>query len=49
MYIEGDTREKNTVILLLIVNLDLDEISELTEILNLPGKEEIKKASEKSN
>ncbi|MFY7810371.1 MAG: DUF4252 domain-containing protein [Flavobacterium sp.] len=49
MYIEGDASEKNTVLLLLIGNLDIDEISELTETLNLPGKEEIKKASKKNN
>jgi Domain of unknown function (DUF4252) len=47
MFIEGDAREKNTVILSLVGNMDLDEISELTEILNLPGSAEIKKASEK--
>jgi hypothetical protein len=47
MYIEGDARDKNTVVLSLVGNMDLDEISELTEILNLPGSAEIKKASEK--
>ena len=47
MFIEGDARDKNTVLLSLTGNLNLDEISELTEILNLPGSTEIKKASEK--
>jgi ribosomal protein L17 len=47
MYIEGDARDKNTVVLSLVGNIDLDEISELSEILNLPGSTEIKKASEK--
>ena len=47
MFIEGDAKDKNTVLLTLTGNLNLDEISELTEILNLPGSEEIKKASEK--
>ena len=47
MFIEGDSKERNTVVLSLVGDMNLDEISELTEILNLPGKEEIKKASEK--
>lgn len=47
MFIEGDARDKNTVLLSLTGNLNLDEISELTEMLNLPGSNEIKKATEK--
>lgn len=47
MFIEGDARDKNTVILSLVGDMNLDEISELSEMLNLPGNEEIKKISTK--
>ena len=47
MFIEGDAKDRNTVLLSLSGNLNLDEISELTEMLNLPGSNEIKKATEK--
>lgn len=47
LFMEGDLKETPTVILSLTGEFDLDEISSLTERMNLPGKDELKKASKK--
>ena len=47
LFMEGDLKETPTVILSLKGDFNLDEISSLTERMNLPGKEELKKASKK--
>jgi hypothetical protein len=47
MFMEGDLKDTPTVILSLTGEFNLDEISTLTERMNLPGKEELKKASKK--
>jgi len=47
LFMEGDLKDTPTVILSLTGEFNLDEISSLTERMNLPGKEELKKASKK--
>lgn len=47
LFMEGDLKDTPTVILSLTGEFDLEEISSLTERMNLPGKEELKKASKK--
>lgn len=47
MFIEGSGKGNETVLLSLTGNFDLDEISALTEKMNLPGGNELKKASKK--
>lgn len=47
LFMEGDLNDTPTVILSLTGEFDLDEISSLTERMNLPGKDELKKASKK--
>ena len=47
LFMEGDLKDMPTVILSLTGEFNLDEISSLTERMNLPGKEELKKASKK--
>lgn len=47
LFMEGDLKDTPTVILSLTGDFNLDEISSLTERMNLPGKEELKKASKK--
>ena len=47
LFMEGDLKDTPTVILSLTGEFDLDEISSLTERMNLPEKEELKKASKK--
>ena len=47
LFMEGDLKDTPTVILSLTGEFDLDEISSLTERMNLPGKDELKKASKK--
>lgn len=45
MFIEGSATDKETVILSLTGDFDLNEISALTDQMNLPGGNELKKAS----
>lgn len=45
MLIEGSSKDNDTVVLSLIGDFDLNEISALTDQMNLPGGEELKKAS----
>jgi hypothetical protein len=47
LFMEGDLKDTPTVILSLIGEFNLDELSSLTERMNLPGKDELKKASKK--
>ena len=47
LFMEGDLKETPTVILSLTGEFNLDELSSLTERMNLPGKDELKKASKK--
>lgn len=48
MFVEGaNLKDANTIILSLIGNFSLDEISMLTEKMNLPGADDLKKASKK--
>lgn len=47
MFMESSSKDTPSVLLSLTGEFDLDEISSLTERLNLPGKEELKKASKK--
>lgn len=47
MFVEGDLKNTSTVILSLTGDFNLDEISVLTDKMNLPGKEELEKASKK--
>ena len=47
MFMEGGPKDKETVLLSLTGNFDLDEISALTEKMNLPGGDDLKKASKK--
>lgn len=48
MFIEGaNMKDANTIVLSLIGNFSLDEISMLTEKMNLPGADDLKKASKK--
>ena len=48
MFIEGaNMKDASTVVLSLTGNFSLDEISMLTEKMNLPGGDDLKKASKK--
>ena len=48
MFVEGSNiKDANTVVLSLTGNFSLDEISVLTEKMNLPGGDDLKKASKK--
>jgi hypothetical protein len=47
LFMEGDLKNTPTVILSLTGEFNLDELSSLTERMNLPGKDELKKASKK--
>ncbi len=47
MFMEGDTKGNPTVILSLLGEFNLDEISMLTEKMSLPGGDDLKKASKK--
>lgn len=47
MFMEGGPKDKETVLLSLTGNFDLDEISALTEKMNLPGGDDLKKAAKK--
>ncbi len=47
--INGEKREFETVVLSLTGNIDLRQISELTNQMNVPGGEQLKKASAKKN
>ena len=48
MFIEGsNVKDAGTVVLSLIGNFSLEEISMLTEKMNLPGGDDLKKASKK--
>ena len=48
MFIEDPmSKDKQAVVLSLTGNFNLDEISALTEKMNLPGGNELKKASKK--
>lgn len=47
MFIEGSGKENQTVIMSLTGDFDLDEISALTNKMNLPGGDVLKKASKK--
>lgn len=47
MFIEGSGKENQTVLMSLTGDFDLDEISVLTEKMNLPGGDALKKASKK--
>lgn len=47
MFIEGSGKNNETVLMSLTGNFDLDEISVLTEKMNLPGGDALKKASKK--
>lgn len=47
MFIEGSGKENQTVIMSLTGDFDLDEISALTNKMNLPGGEVLKKAGKK--
>jgi hypothetical protein len=45
MFIEGNAKDNETVLFSLTGNFNLDEISALTEQMNLPGGDDLKKAS----
>ena len=45
MFIEGNAKDNETVLFSLTGNFNLDEISALTEQMNLPGGDNLKKAS----
>lgn len=45
MFMEGSSKEVPSVILSLTGSFNLDEITSLTERMNLPGKDELEKAS----
>ena len=45
MFIEGGPKDKETVLMVLTGDFDLNDISILTEKMNLPGGEDLKKAS----
>ncbi len=48
MFIEGaNMKDANTIVLSLTGNFNLDEISVLTDKMNLPGGDDLKKASKK--
>jgi hypothetical protein len=47
MFMEGGPKDKETVLLSLTGNFNLDEISALTEKMNLPGGDDLKKAAKK--
>ncbi|MFD2909471.1 DUF4252 domain-containing protein [Flavobacterium ardleyense] len=48
MFIEGaNKKDANTIVLSLTGNFNLDEIAVLTEKMNLPGGDDLKKASKK--
>lgn len=47
MFMEGDSKGNPTVILSLLGEFNLDEISMLTEKMSLPGGDDLKKASKK--
>ena len=47
MFIDGGGAKEDTVLMALTGNFDLNEISTLTNKMNLPGGEELKKASKK--
>ncbi|GGD29611.1 DUF4252 domain-containing protein [Flavobacterium orientale] len=47
MFIEGGPKDKETVLLSLTGDFDLNDISLLTEKMNLPGGDDLKKASTK--
>ena len=48
MFIEGsNVKDANTIVLSLTGNFNLDEIAVLTEKMNLPGGDDLKKASKK--
>ena len=47
MFIEGSGKNNDTVLMSLTGDFDLDEISVLTEKMNLPGGDALKKASKK--
>jgi hypothetical protein len=48
MFIEGaNMKDANTIVLSLIGNFSLDEISMLTEKMSLPGGDDLKKASKR--
>ncbi len=47
MFIEGSGKENQTILMSLTGDFDLDEISVLTEKMNLPGGDALKKASKK--
>lgn len=47
MFMESSSKDTPSVLLSLTGEFDLDEISALTERMNLPGKDELKKASKK--
>lgn len=47
MFIEPNANEPQTVVLSLTGNFNLDDLSALTDKMNLPGGEELKKASKK--
>lgn len=47
MFIDGDSKKNPTVILTLTGDFYLDEIAQLTDKMNLPGGEDLKKASKK--
>lgn len=49
MFIEGNTKEPETVIMSLTGLFDLDEISLLSDKMNLPAGDKIKKATQKKN
>ncbi|WP_276979728.1 DUF4252 domain-containing protein [Flavobacterium filum] len=45
MFIEGNAKDNETVLFSLTGNFNLDEIAALTEQMNLPGGDDLKKAS----
>ncbi|WP_338378294.1 DUF4252 domain-containing protein [uncultured Flavobacterium sp.] len=47
MFMESSSKDTPSVLLSLTGEFDLDELSSLTERMNLPGKDELKKASKK--
>jgi hypothetical protein len=48
MFVEGaNLKDANTILLSITGNFSLDEIAVLTEKMNLPGGEDLKKASKK--
>ncbi|RAR47147.1 DUF4252 domain-containing protein [Flavobacterium lacus] len=48
MFIEGNAKDNETVLFSLTGNFNLDEISALTDQMNLPGGDNLKKASKKN-